>query len=340
MNSWLFDISYDGKRGRGLNSTLDFNQVAPQNLALGALLLQAINTPAVQAAGFRAPFDGFGARSLAQALRPFPQYFNIQDRNTGDGQTWYDSLQTKVERRFGSMQMQASYTWSKSLSVLHFRQIFSQNFNVGAQDNFNLAAEKSYLPFDQPHVFNWLFTWDLPFGTGKRFLGSGNRAVNLLAGGWNVATAFRYNVPAPMRLQSTNTLANALFTRARKVDQTGQNVRGAASRGDLEPDNPNARWFSSVFANPAQFAFGTAAWHHDDFRQPRQLSENFAIQKNFSVLKIFDQDVRFRYRADFFNMFNRVEFNVDGNFQSPNFGRAVGPNLGSRIITMGLLAEF
>ena len=171
-------------------------------------------------------------------------------------------------------------------------------------------------------------------------MGSANRGLNLLIGGWNVATAFRYSVPTPVRLSSTNTLASALFTRDRRVNQTGQGVRGSASRGQLEPDDPNARWFAPVFANPAQFAFGTAASYHDDFRQPRQLSENLAISKNFSVLQVFDHDIRLRYRADFFNMFNRVAFNVDQNFQSPNFGRATGPNLGSRIITMGLMAEF
>ncbi|MDX1981113.1 MAG: hypothetical protein SFV51_12655, partial [Bryobacteraceae bacterium] len=343
VKNLLLDIAYVGNRGKGLNSTLDFNQVAPDRLALGDLLLRPINSPEVQAAGFRAPFEGFGNRSLAQALRPFPQYLFIQDRNTGDGQTWYDSLQARVERRFGGLQTQASYTFSKSLSTLHFRQIFSQNFNVGAQDNYNLQPEKSYLPFDQPHVFNWLFTWDLPFGRGQKFMSGASRAMNLLVGGWNVATAFRYNVPAPIRLQSTNTLANALFTRARKVDQVNQNVRGGASRGDLNPDNASARWFTpGAFVNPAQqFAFGTAAWHHDDLRNPRQLSENFAIQKNFAVVKLSeDQDLKIRYRADFFNVFNRVDFNVDTNFQSPNFGRATGPNLGARIITMGLMVDF
>jgi hypothetical protein len=338
IKSWLLDIAYVGNRARGLNSTLEYNQVSPQYLSLGGLMTQPITSPDVAAAGYTAPFAGFGNRTLAQSLRPFPQYLFIFDRNSGDGRTWYDSLQTRIERRFGTMQMQASYTWSKSLSSLHFRQIFSQNFNVAAQDNYNLAAEKSYLPFDQPHVFNWLATWELPFGKGQKFLNTSSRAMNLLVGGWNLATAFRYSVPTPIRLQSTNTLANVLFTRDRRVNQIGQDVRGSASRGELDPDNASARWFAPVFANPAQYAFGTAAWYHDDFRQPHQLSENF--QKEFSVIPIFDRDVKIRYRADFFNVFNRVDFNVDQNFQSANFGRATGPNLGARIITMGLRAEF
>ncbi|MBL8175259.1 MAG: carboxypeptidase regulatory-like domain-containing protein [Bryobacterales bacterium] len=341
VKNLLVDIAYVGNRGRGLNSTLDANQVAPQALSNGALMLQPITAATVQQAGFRAPFDGFGNRTLAQALRPYPQFLNIQDRNSGDGRTWYDSLQAKLERRFGSLQTQASYTWSKSLSSLHFRQIFSQNFNVGAQDNYNLGAEKSYLPFDQPHVFNWLMTYELPFGKGKRFLGSSNKAVDMVVGGWNVATAFRYSTPAPIRMSSTNTLANVLFTRDRRVNQVNQAITSGISRDALEPDNANARWFNpGVFANPGQFEFGTAAWYHSSFRQPRQLSENFSIAKNLTVIRVKEQDVKFRYRADFFNVFNRVEFNVDQNFQSANFGRATGPNVGARIITMGLLLEF
>ncbi|MFN7992032.1 MAG: carboxypeptidase-like regulatory domain-containing protein [Bryobacteraceae bacterium] len=354
FRNYLFDIAYVGNRGRGLNSTLDGNQGDPKNLAAGALLGQLISSPQVIAAGYKKPFASFpDNRTLAQALRPYPQYLDIQDRNTGDGKTWYDSLQTKVERRFGSWQMMGAYTYSKSLGKLHYRQIFSQNFNVPAQDNYNLAVEKSFLPFDQPHVFNMLNSYDLPFGKGRKYLSS-NKALDFVVGGWNIAGIQRYSTPTPFRLGATNPLGNFIFNRARRVNVTGSAIRASGNRNDLDPGNPGVRWFtpcqvaggacvngSAPFANPAgDFDFGTGALYFSSFRNPRTLTENLSILKTFNVFKISDNEIKVRYRADFLNMFNRTNFGVNSNFQDPNFGRATGPQLGSRLITMGVQAEF
>ncbi|MCC6366708.1 MAG: TonB-dependent receptor [Bryobacterales bacterium] len=356
IGAFLIDAAYVGNRGVGLNSTLDFNQVDPKYLTLGALLRQPISNPQVAALGYGKPFSSFPVtESLAQALRPYPQFRFIQDRNSGDGRTWYDSFQLKVERRFGAWQMMGSYVFSKSLSKLTYRQIFSQNFSAGAQaqNNYNLDDSKSYLPFDQPHVFNLLNSFDLPFGRGRKFLGSSNRAVDALIGGWNVGAIQQYYTPAPFAIASTNTLGNVLFTRYRAANQTSVPIRANGDRGSLDPGNPNVRWFTpcqaqgsgcvngtAPFANPGDFEFGTASAFNSKFRNPMILSENISISKRFNVLHVFDHDVNFRYRADFFNMFNRTKFGVNGNWQSADFGRATGPQVGARLITMGLLLEF
>ena len=71
-------------------------------------------------------------------------YGNVSDLNAGAGRTWYDALQTKVERRFGSWHiMLASYVYSKSLGQLTYRQIFTQSTNVQTQDAYNLNDAKS-----------------------------------------------------------------------------------------------------------------------------------------------------------------------------------------------------
>ena len=48
----------------------------------------------------------------------------LLDANAGAGKTWYDALQSKVERRFGALNFIASYVWSKTLSQMTYRQIF------------------------------------------------------------------------------------------------------------------------------------------------------------------------------------------------------------------------
>ncbi len=351
---FLFEAAYVGNRARGLNSTIDYNQVDPKYLSLGTLLSQPISSPAVRAAGFTKPFSAFpDNRTLAQALRPFPQYLDIQARATGDGRTWYDSLQTKVERRFGGFQMMAAYTWSKSLGYLHYRQIFSQNGNVPAQDNYNLGVEKSLLPFDQPHVFNYLASYDMPFGKGRKYL-TNNRPLDLLVGGWNIGVIMRYQTPAPIRVAATNTLSGLLFNRTRRANLTGTTLRSNGDRNSLDPGDPNVRWFTpcqvvnnackngtAPFANPSQdLEFGSAGLYFSDFRQPRTLTENISISKSFTAIHALEHDIRIRYRADMFNVLNRTNFGVDTNWQGINFGRATGPQVGARLITMGLQLEF
>jgi hypothetical protein len=96
IGKWLLDVAYAGNRGNRLNSTIDLNQVNPSYLSLGTLLQQSISSPAVVAAGFKAPYASFPANgTLAQALRPFPQYLNVFSRNSGQGQTWCDRRKSR-----------------------------------------------------------------------------------------------------------------------------------------------------------------------------------------------------------------------------------------------------
>ena len=95
----------------------------PRITSLGAATLGAgINSPAAQAAGIREPFPGFtalyGSRAtVAQALRPFPQYQGVGTAASPYANSTYNSFQFKLDKRFshGSTGTLA-YTRSKMLS--------------------------------------------------------------------------------------------------------------------------------------------------------------------------------------------------------------------------------
>ncbi len=344
--NFLFDIAYVGNRGSRLNSSIELNQLPVSRLSLGSLLQKRISDPEVAAAGFRKPFPTFPDNyTLAQALRPYPQYFGVISRNAGVGRNWYDSLQIKVERRFGDWQMMTAYTWSKSLALAHYRQVFTQS-QVWAQDNYNIRDMKSFLHFDQPHVLNVLNSYDLPFGRGKRFLNTQNRWLDLIVGHWTIAAAQRYYSGNLIKVEAPNTLGSGvLFTRFKKANVTGNPIRTGVSRTSLDPDNPAIRWFNSgersPFALPGQFQLGNAAIFFSDFRNPPILSENVSIQKRFKFNYAGDRSIDLVYRADAFNLFNRTCFGgVVGTVGNPNFGRPTAPQLSPRIITMGLRLDF
>ncbi|MDX2180343.1 MAG: carboxypeptidase regulatory-like domain-containing protein [Bryobacteraceae bacterium] len=344
FKGFLFDLAYIGNRGNGLNSTITQNQLPVTQLSRGSLLTQSVTSAGAVAAGIRLPWSSFPTnRSVAQALRPFPQYLDVWSRNSGQGQTWYDSMQFKVERRFGGFQLLAAYTWSKSLANQHFRQIFSQQFNVGAQDAYNLNDMKSFNPFDQPHVLNIVWAYDLPFGRGKKFGGSANWLANTFIGGWTISGAQRYYSGNLIQLVTPgNPLGTTLFSTATKANWSGGAIRTGVDQGTLDPNNPNVRWFNpDVFSAAAPFSLGSAALYHDDFRQPSIAFENIGVSKRTTLFNNEKNPVVLQYRADAFNLFNRTRFGgVNGVVGNAAFGRPTGPQVGARAITMGLRLTF
>jgi hypothetical protein len=338
---FLADIAYVGNRGSGLNSSIWLNQVDPKYLSYGALLRKRIDDPEVIAAGFSKPFAAFpNDRTLAQALRPYPQYLNVFSRNSGDGRTWYDSMQAKLERRFGAWQMMTSYTFSKSLAKIHYRQIFTQ-FEVAPQNTYDLDAEKTYSSFDIPHVFNVLNSVDLPFGRGRRWLNQGG-VVDYILGGWTIAAAQRYVSGGLDVGTAPNSLGNVLFNGGKRANPTGQELQTGVNRTDLDPANADIRYFNSgAFALAGEFELGYGSLYYGDLRRPPVFQENLSIQKQFRLFNgAGDHGVLFTYRADMFNLFNRTNFTINSSIGNANFGRATAPQNGPRLITMGLRLEF
>jgi hypothetical protein len=350
IQKFVIDISYVGNRGKGLNSTLLLNQLPVSRLALGSLLQQRIDSPAVAAAGFTKPYASFSnANTLAQALRPYPQYLDISERNAGIGRNWYDSLQSKVERRFGDWQLMAAYTFSKSLGLAHYRQIFSQNFgtsgfNVAAQDNYNYDEMKSYLPFDLTHVFNILNSYTLPFGRGKKFVNRDNFLTNLLVADWTISAIEQYRSGGLLLVQApSNTLGNGvLFTQFKKANVGSGPIQTGIDRTTLDPNNPSTRWLTAAaFSNPGNFELGNASQYFGRMRNPPVFTENISIAKRLRFPVHGDRSVDLIYRADAFNAFNRTNFGgINAVIGNANYGRPTGPQVGARLITMGLTLEF
>lgn len=344
-----FDVAYQGNRGRGLASSVDLNQLPTSNLSRGSVLQQPFNSAAAVAAGIREPYNNYrtptgGVPSTAQSLRPYPQYLSVFSRNAGVGKSWYDALQLKVERRFGNWQMFANYTWSKSLGVGHFRQIFTQTGTATPQDYYNINESKSFLPFDQTHITNIVNTFDLPFGKGKKWLSNTHTIVNAVVSGWTIASVQRYTSGNLIQLVTPgNPLGNGvLFAGVTKANTTGQPIRTGIDRNGLDPNNPETRWFNaSAFTTAAPFSLGTAAFFQNDFRQPPVLNENIGIVKRTTLWQNDLNPIVLILRADAFNALNRTAFGgVVGTLGNANFGRPTGPQVGARLITMGLRLEF
>jgi hypothetical protein len=328
----VVELAYTGSRGQRLSWPRDpLNALDPKYLALGDLLGRSITDPAVVAAGFKKPYASFTG-TLAQSLRPFPHFRDIPNEYNPKGRSWYDSMMLKVERRYADFSIMSSYVWSKSLTDASGTQTSSNgtSLNPRSQNPYDDAHEKTLLYTDWPHVFNAVWSWDLPFGNGKRLLGSSNPVLNRLVGGWTLAGAHQYRSGALILINAPNPLLSIAFYERKRANLTGQEIRTGISYKDLDPNNPNSRWINrSAFAIPGTYEFGTAANYLSDLRQPPVWSENISIIKRTAITETSN----FEFRAEMANPFNRTRFGgIIVDLNNPNFGRPTGPQVGARVI--------
>ena len=151
----VVEAAYVGNRGVWLQATTleDLNGLTTQRLSqFGLNLNNAANQTLLkstfasglpQAAGFALPYAGFPLTStLAQALRPFPQFTNIKVLWDPRGNAWYDSLQAKVTQRLKhGLNAQFAFTWQKELTT-------AEGTNVN--DVYNLPVQKAISPSSLP----------------------------------------------------------------------------------------------------------------------------------------------------------------------------------------------
>jgi hypothetical protein len=363
FKNWLFEGAYVGNRAVGLNSSVPINTLPTNLLYLGTagpasapnLLQSSITNPNICTYASvisctngvpNLPFPTFmqwgGGATLAQALRPYPQFGNVYSINSGDGRSWYDAFQSKVEHRFGDLNFMASYVWSRTLDMLSYRQIFFQGIQQGAQDSYNLPDAKSYMVEDYPHFVNIVTSYRLPFGRGKKFLANANGVLDQFVGGWTFASTQQYRSGLLIQVTNpTNYLNQELFDTLTKVTATGLPIRTTVASTSLDPNNPNIRWFNSGTNAPYSvtpaFKLGNASYYNSQFRNPWLRAENISLSKRIKIR----ESVQLNYQVNVFNPFNRTDFGgIQSSISNANFGRPTGPQVGARVITMGARLEF
>jgi hypothetical protein len=350
--NFAISVGYIGSRGTRLRSDFGRLNSLPLNaLKLGFPLLNknlsdvtAQERAYAQSVGFTLPanvnavFPGFNG-SVAQSLKPFPQYGIIKNILESNGQSWYNAMQFKLGRRFAQgVQFDLSYTFSKLLTT------GSEDLYGGTplnQPQNPFERPKIVSPNSTPHVLVVNYILELPFGKGKRFLDQGG-LVDKLVGGWQFNGIHRYQTGSPLVITTSrntgflNLVGFAGFRGAvLRPNLTGQPIllgnSGSGTGFQLvnpaafsQPPNFEAPPTSDVtnpayaayYANPQRF-FGTAPAVLGNTRVLPFLSENFSLLKKTHI----GENLTFEIRGEFFNVFNRHRYNGPGG----NFG-AVDPN--------------
>jgi hypothetical protein len=326
-NSTVLDVAYNGQAGSHLQSALlNYNQVNPIYLtALGPAILNSnINSAAATAAGIQKPYPTFTG-SVAQALRPFPQFSGIDTwSGAGDhsGHSAYHSAIIKLEKRYaGGLTFQSSYVLSKLLTDSDSYWVTDYGFR--AEDQYNRRLEKSIGTFDVTHNFKLGLVYDVPFGKGRKWLTSG--PGSWVVGGWRFSSIHYYATGTPVGLDSGVDLPISPNVTARRAATitTYDNWRGPTTGGRFDP-NPAAGGTGDRFLEPRSFfppqptnAFGNSTRFNPKLRLFPNYNENMALAKSF----VIREQMRVDFRWEGFNVFNRTRFGTGPTkLSDPNLG--------------------
>jgi hypothetical protein len=319
--SLLLEASYNGLAGSHLQAgLLNYNQVDPRYFTQYGrnLLNSSVTSPEAVAAGIRKPYPSFTG-SVAQALRPFPQYRTIDTASGGgdhSGHSTYHAAILRLEKRYSSgLTFQTSYVYSKILTD-------ADNYWPGSQalDQYNRGLEKSIGQFDVTHNFKLGVVYELPFGRGKKHLSGGLAGV--LVGGWRVSGTEYYSSGAPVPLFTT--IGFPLFNgRNAPTVPTYDGWNGPQARSNFDPQTDRFFQPASFFGPQPQDRFGNMTRYNPKLRYFPNYSENVTVAKTFAMT----EKIRLDFRWEAFNILNRVRFGTGAQtLQDNNFGRLTSNN--------------
>ena len=354
----VIEAAYNAQLGRHLvTNAVSINQIDPAVFfgwatRLGGvepartLFNSDINSAAARAAGLGLPFPNFRG-TVKQSLRPFPQFNNINTGSDGgdrSGSSTYHAFVLKWEKRYSSgLTFLNSYVFSKI-----FTNADTANATGGStMTQYNRALDKTVGGSDQPHNLKFSYSYELPFGKGKKFVSTG--VGGHVLGGWRIAGIHQYASGTPMSVSpgygfeffggnrvSINSLdgwKDTSYT-AGKFDPN-KDLWWDVTKFNRTPTDVRPGSETAVYVSRSSLGF--APVRNPDMRTPWNLSENVSFARTFK----FGERVRLDFRGEGFNLFNRVRWGgPDGGLTSNNFGRITSQSNSPRQLQLGLKVVF
>ena len=262
--------------------------------------------------------------NIIRGTRPvFGPNFGSVDWLTTIGNANYNALQLSVRHTSRRLELQAGYTYGKSLD---------NSSSISEQLNpYNYRATYAPSAFDLKHNFVASYRYELPFET----FGARHR----LTGGWVLSGITRFATGFPVTF--TNASDNSLLgTQPDGVNSYGVDLPDV-SPGPLHfnnnPRNGLAYFNTSLFSLPPLGDPGSAARRM--FYGPGMANFDIALSKAVSLA----EGRSLQFRLETFNTFNHAQFfgpaAVNGEIASSAFGQVVGA-AAPRLVQAGVKLSF
>ncbi|RMG52944.1 MAG: hypothetical protein D6723_07885, partial [Acidobacteria bacterium] len=312
-DNYLIEVGYVGTKGTKLIRQV---KIAQAQLASPTNPINGIteNTPAN--AALRSPFLGFSPDGLHQ--------FQTSGNST------YHSFQASLTKRFSQgLQFLIAYTLGKSLddrTTLTGLQGDATAFAPG--DQTRLFLNKGRSDIDRRHRLVIHGTYDFPS------FRSGRGPAGKFLSGWELAWIATLQSGRPIDIVDSNGASLFGVTTSRASFAPGATIE-SASRGGSVNRRLN-RFFNTDAFVPAGFGFGNVG--RNILTGPDQRNMDLSIIKRTPIY----ENHTLEFRAEFFNVFNTVNFANPGNdIASPaTFGVITRTSASPRIIQFALKYSF
>ncbi len=224
-----------------------------------------------------------------------------------DASNNYESLQTKVDKRFG-----AGYTLSGNYTWAHANEYDGSGYFI-----YNPSLSYGPSGWQRRHVLTITNVINLPFGKGQKYMGNASRAANLLIGGWQINGAWSAMSGTPFtpgynnRGQDADTgegFPNVKGTVGAGTRSGNPAIAGywyqiathtlAPTNGGTCPTDPGCT--SGPWNRPAVGTFGNAGIN--SLWGPRFFNADISFFKTIDIT----ERVKAQLRAESFNTFNHV----------------------------------
>ena len=248
----------------------------------------------------------------ATFFKPYSQYLGglnvLQTRDYSN----YNGLQLQLEKRFSSgLLTTVNYTYSKSLDTRSFDPAFTTVATGSSQsaagtpfDYHTPRLNYAAADFDNTHVITGYFVYSLPFGRGRKFGSSLNRAADLLVGGWEISGAGNWQSGRPLTLFSgSNTFGGTV--------QSTPNCTGNCNghMGKVHQESNGQTYYLTAaqraqFSTPAPGQMGNIG--RNWLRQNATWNADANLSKSFHTFK--EQSLQLRLEGQ--NVFNTRSYDT------------------------------
>jgi len=316
----VLEVSYVGNRGTRLRATQDLNPIPRQYLStLPTRDHATITSLGAQVANPFYPLlprTNLAATTIArsQLLKPYPQFSGIT-AVMNSGFSWYHGFQMRAEKRFSAgLSAGYSFTWSKFMQAIAY---------LSPTD---LTPEKVISDLDRPFRSVVTFSYELPFGQGKRFASSTNKAVSRAISGWQLQSIYTEQSGQALGFGNAlllpgQTMADVVLPGSQRTVSQWFNVN-AFNRVAGQQLASNVQTLSSAFSG---------------IRAPRVNNFDMSAIKYTQIR----ERLRLQFNAEFINALNHPQFTPPNTTPtSTAFGQLTGSYNWQRIIEFGLRVMF
>ena len=262
----------------------------------GRRLLSLLDINQAIPANYSAIADPLAQQKSRPYYSLYPQYSNINQLES-IGTSNYNALQTQLRlQNWHHLSGSAVYTWSHNMDeVTAYRGALPQ-------DNTNFKADYSNSDFDTRNTFVSFLSYQVP----------GSSHYRLLTDGWQVNSLLSLHGGQPFTVHASGDISGTTEGNDR-ADQIGPIHKG------YQGQKVNANWIDpSAFQDPAFGTFGTS--RRNAYYGPGYSDVDLSVFKNTKI----GERVTVQFRAEMFNLFNRINFAPPGSYGTVSHGGSFG----------------